>query len=82
MDRGAVRLDDLCQHAVGRTRHFQRDLVRFQFHQDLVAFDGLAGFFFHWISVASETDSESWGTFTSIAAMVFPLGSVWRKLPV
>ncbi|MNK90242.1 hypothetical protein D3C87_1102860 [compost metagenome] len=27
--------------------------------------------FFHWISVASETDSESCGTFTSIAAMVF-----------
>ena len=62
----AVVLDDLRQHAGGRRRHLEHDLVGLDLDQDLVDRRPLRpGFFFHCSSVASATDSDSCGTLTS-----------------
>jgi hypothetical protein len=43
LDRLAVLRDDLAEHAGGRRRHFERDLVGFELDQRLVAFTAVAG---------------------------------------
>jgi hypothetical protein len=65
----AVALDDLHQHASGRRWQFQNHFVGFDIDQVFVARDGSPTFLCQVSMVASATDSDSWGTLTSICAM-------------
>ena len=78
-----LALTIFAQHARSRCRNFKHDLVGFNFDQDLVGLNHFARLFFplQGEKLSSEMDSESWGTRTSVIAMIiFSVFKIWGAL--